>query len=107
MIELRPHNLKYKIINAGYEDNEGNYHKGESSFSEDLIPCRYEANGKASAVAFEDGRTLVYEYMVYLNKNCREFSLGETIQLFNKGQLIAEKKVKGFHRGQLNAKLWV
>lgn len=106
MIQFRPHTLQYQVNIGGYEDDRGDYHPGISSF-EGSIPCRYEPNGKAETIAFEDGKVYIYQYVVYLNQDCGEFKIGETIRLLNNGTVIAEKQVQGFHRGQLNAKLWL
>ena len=106
MILFRPHILQYQVTTGGCEDENGDYHPGTFSFEGD-IPCRYEPNGKADQIAFEDGKTYVYSYVVYLNQDCREFKIGDVIRLLNNGDLVAEKQVQGFHRGQLNARLWV
>ncbi|WP_455590869.1 hypothetical protein [Bacteroides sp.] len=104
--QFRPHQLQYQVLSEGYEDNNGDYHPGEFHFEGD-IPCRYEPNGKANQIALEDGKVYAYQYVVYLNQDCREFKIGDIIRLLNNGAVIAEKQVQGFHRGQLNAKLWV
>lgn len=103
---FRPHILQYQVIIEGYEDYLGDYHPS-TSFFEGSIPCRYELNNKANQMTFEDGKVYVYQYVVYLNQNCREFKIGDVIRLLNNGCVIAEKQVQGFHRGQLNAKLWL
>nr|DAQ59857.1 MAG TPA: hypothetical protein [Caudoviricetes sp.] len=103
---FRPHILQYQVTTGAYEDNNGDYHPGESHFEGD-IPCRYEPNGKANTIAFEDGKTYVYQYVLYLNQDCRDFKCGNIVRLLNNGVIIAEKQVQGFHRGQLNAKLWL
>ncbi|WP_300701315.1 hypothetical protein [Bacteroides sp.] len=104
--QFRPHRLQYQVLSEGYEDENGDYHSGEFRFEGD-IPCRFEPNGKATTIAFEDGKTYVYQYVVYLDQNCREFKIGDIIRLLSNRSTIAEKQVQGFHRGQLNAKLWV
>ena len=91
---FRPHILQYQVIIEGYEDYLGDYHPGTSFF-------------EANQMTFEDGKVYVYQYVVYLNQNCREFKIGDVIRLLNNGCVIAEKQVQGFHRGQLNAKLWL
>jgi len=108
MISFRPHTLKYAVISEGHFDEIGDYVVGSVEFNEEAIPCRYEPNGRASSVAFADGRTYVYQYVVYLDVNCRKFELDETVRLYDtEGNMIAEYKVQGFHRGQLNSKLWL
>ena len=104
--QFRPHILQYQVTIGEYEDEIGDYHPGDSHFEGD-IPCRFEPNGKANTIAFEDGKTYVYQYVVYLNQNCREFEYGDIIRLLSDGVVVEEKQVQGFHRGQLNARLWV
>lgn len=109
MVQLRPHILKYSVVTAGYDDEDGNDVGGGSSLSES-IPCRYEPNGRAMSIALPDGNGefYTYSYIVYLDLMCRDFSYGEIIHLYNQsGSKIAEMPCKGFHRGQLNAKLWL
>lgn len=105
-MNFRPHILQYQITTEGYEDDNGDYHPGTSSFEGD-IPCRYEPNGKANEIAFEDGKVYVYQYVAYLNQDCREFKIGDIIQLLSDGVVVTTKQVQGFHRGQLNARLWL
>lgn len=105
-MNFRPHILQYQVSTPGYEDENGDYHPGTSSFEGDT-PCRYEPNGKANTIAFEDGKVYVYQYVVYLNQDCREFKIGDVIQLLSDGVVMATKQVQGFHRGQLNARLWL
>lgn len=38
---------------------------------------------------------------------CREFTVGDHVKLFLSGDIVRECEVKGFHRYQLYAKLWV
>lgn len=107
MIPLfRPHILQYQVTTEGDEKPNGDYVPGKTSF-EGNIPCRYEPNGKANTIAFEDGQTYVYQYIVYLDQNCQEFRCGDVVRLLNSGRVIATKQVQGFHRGQLNARLWL
>lgn len=108
LVSFRPHRLQYQVTTEGYQDENGDYHEGESHFEGD-IPCRYEPNGgEAKVYVFDDGTTSVYRYIVYLNNNCKNFKYNDVIKLFDKnGKEIIQAKVLGFQRGQLNAKLWV
>lgn len=92
---FRPRILQYQVIIEGYEDYLGDYHPG-TSFFEGSIPCRYELNNKANQMTFEDGKVYVYQYVVYLNQNCREFKIGDVIRLLNNGCVIAENRFKVF-----------
>ncbi len=73
------------------------------------IPCRYEPNGRANTIPLPDGTAYKYSYMVYLNVNpCLPIGYGDVIELFSQdGKSMGEYEVKGFHRGQLNMKVWV
>lgn len=107
MVSFRPHRLKYEVVTEGYEDENGDYHEGESHFEGD-IECRYERDGKPTEYAFDDGTTAVSHYIVYLDKDCKVFNRGDVIRLYDeKGELFTEKRVLEFSRGQLNARLWV
>jgi hypothetical protein len=109
MVQFRPHTLRYSVVTAGYDDEDGNYVAGGSSLSES-ISCRYEPNGSANSIALpnSNGEVYTYSYIVYLDVTCRDFSYGDIIHLYNQsGSKIAEMPCKGFHRGQLNAKLWL
>lgn len=108
LVSFRPHKLQYQVTIEGYEDENGDYHEGESHF-EGNIPCRYEPNGgEAKVYVFDDGTTSVYRYIVYLDNNCPNFKRNDVIKLINKdGTTLTTAKVLGFHRGQLNARLWV
>lgn len=106
MLKLRPHILQYEVKSNGHEDENGDWHPGTSSF-EGNIPCRYELNGKANTITFEDGSSYAYQYMVYLNQNCKSLSYGDTVRILKEGVVVCTKKVQGFNRGQLNAKLWL
>ncbi len=108
MVSFRPHTLKYATLVKGHENENGDYIADEVKFVEPALSCRFEPNGKASSVAFADGRTYAYQYVVYLDRDCRTFELDEIVQLYDQeGNMVAECKVQGFHRGQLNSKLWL
>lgn len=104
--DFRPHVLQYQVTTEGHEEPNGDYIPCESTF-EGEISCRYEPNGKANTIAFEDGKTYVYQYVVYLDQDCREFKCGDLVRLLSNGRVIATKQVQGFHRGQINARLWL
>lgn len=106
IIDDRPNRLQYLTITPGYEDGNGDYHQGESKWEGD-IPCRNVPAGKAEQRQFEDGVIRTYSSVVRLDADCREFSIGEKVRLFLLGGIVRECEVKGFHRYQLCAKLWV
>lgn len=106
ILDDRPHKLKYLVTTPGYEDVNGDYHKGESHYEGD-IPCRYVPNGKAEERMFEDGAVRAYSAIVRLDADCREFAYDDKVKLFLLGGIERECKVKGFHRYQTYCKLWV
>ncbi len=106
ILDDRPHRLQYLSITQGYEDENGDYHEGESQWVGD-IPCRNVPTGRAEQKEFEDGVVRFYSSVVRLDPDCREFSIGERVKLFLLGGIVRECEVKGFHRYQLCAKLWV
>lgn len=71
------------------------------------IKCHAVPAGQANIITYEDGRTATYTYTIgRLDPNCREFTVGDRVRL-RIGDSIKEYSVKGFHRWQLQSKLWV
>lgn len=109
MITLRPHSLSYKTtVSGGHYNENGDWHEAIVEFSE-KVACRYEPNGKANTIVMPDGASYAYSYVVYLdNSIAKDFRYGEVVRLFDtQGRQIAEKVVAGFHKGQLNARIWL
>lgn len=107
MVSFRPHTLDIKVSAKGSYDSLGKYIQGSETIISG-IECRYEPNGRANSIVLEDGKAFVYSYMVYLDVDCPNIAYGDLIELFNQdGISIGEFTAKGFHRGQLNAKLWL
>ena len=110
MVSFRPHKMRVVERGNGAYDDNGTWHENEEIGHSDYIPCRYEPNGAARTVTLPDGTAYRYSYMVYLDVN-PAFSVkyGDTIELTSQdGVVIAkEAKVLGFHRGQLDMKIWV
>ena len=74
------------------------------------IPCRYEPNGAAQTITLPDGTAYRYSYTIYLDVNpALTIKYGDLIELTSQdGIVIAESiEVRGFHRGQLDMKIWV
>jgi len=106
ILDYRPHKLQYLVTTPGYEDENGDYHEGESHWEGD-ISCRYVPSGKAEEREFEDGVVRKYSAVVRLDADCRGFAIGDRVKLSLLGGIERECEVKGFHRYQLCAKLWV
>lgn len=108
MLDFRPHKIISVTHTGGGDDEEGVPLPDVEEFEE--IPCRIEPNGSASQVHYEDGIARNYSFTVYLDQDCREFVAGEKVRLEGlDGQVKNDKEfvVLGFHRYQLNARLWV
>lgn len=107
LVSFRPHTIRRIEDGDGYYDNDGNFIESSESYGA-MVECRYEPNGKASTIVLPDGIVATYSYMVYLCTDCPEFEYGDIVELFDQeGKSKGRFKVFGFHRGQLDAKLWV
>ncbi|MEG2771980.1 MAG: hypothetical protein RR960_06525 [Alistipes sp.] len=111
MVEFRPHKLQYTSTTGGHEDPEnGDWIPGVTSWSK-AVSCRYVPNGRAVEIELPngDGTVKKYTYKVLLDLDyTKDYTFGEPIRLFDqRGVQVAEKTVLGFHRGQLNMKIWL
>ena len=108
MVSFRPHTLRIVHRGSGAYNSNGDWVKSASSFSES-IPCRYEPNGAARRITLGDGSAYTYSYMIYLCVDpSLEIKYGDIIELTSQdGKIMGEYEVKGFHRGQLDMKIWV
>ena len=107
LVSFRPHTLRIATTGGAYAEN-GDWIEGNTTYSEP-IPCRYEPNGQARTITLTDGTAYRYSYMVYLTVNPDlVIHYGDRIELTSQdGRVIGEYEVKGFHRGQLDMKVWV
>lgn len=106
IIDLIPHKLSYLKVSDSYKDENGDWHEGTKEWSEP-IKCHAVPSGAANEIAFPDGTVSTYSYTVgRLDPDCREFSIGEKVRLSVCG-VEREFQVKGFHRYQLQSKLWL
>ena len=107
VLNKNPHRLQYLVSTiSGYDDDNGDYHLGEEHWEGD-IPCDAVPSGKAEEKVFEDGVLRIYSYTVYLPYNCRTFTIGDRVKISLLGGIEREFNVKGFHRYQLQCKIWV
>lgn len=107
MVDFRPHTLTHIVALPGSKDELGKFLSGGEKTTEN-IPCRYEPNGRANTIALDDGTVYTYSYMVYLDVGCPEISYGDEVELFDQSGVSKGRFTShGFHRGQLNSKLWL
>ena len=99
--------LRIKSHAEGSIDSEGNPVSGEGTWSES-IPCDAVPAGKANERVFEDGVKRSYSHTIYLKPDCPDMYFGQTLELhYNTSPEPTYHKVLGFHRYQLQAKVWV
>ena len=107
---MKPHRLEVLTLTEEYEDENGDFHKGEERWV-DVCKCDVVPAGQANEIILPDGIALKYSYTIYLPKRTREFHTGEKVRIIFNGQgTMQEKKefsVKGFHPYQHQCKLWV
>ena len=109
MVQFRPHKLRIVKNGEGSYDKNRNWTEGTKSYS-DYIPCRYEPNGAAQTITLPDGTAYRYSYIIYLSVNpTLSIKYGDNIELTSQDGIVIgdDFEVKGFHRGQLDMKVWV
>ncbi len=107
-----PDTLKFKIVLepiASYQNEAGDWITPEQSAgeSEILIPCRYEPNDAGRTTTSNDGQRIDFGGMVYMSNENEDISTGTSVEVFKLDKLIAAGTVKRFHRGMMNARIWV
>ena len=108
LLDFAAHSLSYKYIENGYEDENGDWVQGSEKWVEDYCKCDIVPAGKANVITIADGTTQTYTYSIYnLPRTCRKFEYGDIIRIKLYGQDEMEFKVLGFHRYQLQCKMWV
>lgn len=105
VLVMKKHRLWYLVREEGYEDENGDYHEGSSEWR-GYIPCNAVPAGKAAERTFEDGVVRAYSYTVNLEAGV-DFSIGDRVKIEMLNGEVREFGVKGFHRYQLQCKLWV
>ena len=108
MINFRPHKLQVVSSSGGGIDKDG-IPRPDTETTEEMS-CRIVPNGSAQQIRFDDGTSHIYSFAVYLNHDCRTFSVGEKVRLIGlDGEIPNDKEftVLGFFRNQLHARLWV
>lgn len=109
VLNFAAHFLDYQTGDKGHTDEEtGDWVEGslkwEKGYKCDVVPA-----GKANTLTIPDGSLHPYSYTIYnLPKNCRDFKYGDKIMIhFYGGDDVKEFMVLGFHRYQLQCKIWV
>lgn len=108
IVSFRPHKLRLIRKGEGAYGPNGDWVEAAEEVALEA-PCRYEPNGAARTIMLQDGQEYKYSYMVYLNVNPSiSIEYGDIIELVSQdGLSMGRYEVKGFHRGQLDMKVWV
>lgn len=106
MTGFRPHKIAAVSATEGYEDSNGDWHPGESRPG-DWMACHAVPAGAASEITLPDGTAFRYSYTVILDPGCEEFPIGTEVMLDLGWGVQSRYEVKGFHRYQLQSKVWV
>lgn len=111
ILDFAAHTLDYLSVNEGHHDEEtGDFIKGSEEWTEGYCKCDIVPAGKANQIQIPDGSLQTYSYTIYnLPRDCRRFEFGDRIRIhfFGKDDDVKEFTVLGFHRYQLQCKLWV
>lgn len=107
VINFTPHQLDYQVAGEGYDDPEtGDYVPASSHWVERAYDVHAVPAGPAGLIPLPDGKMEQYSYVIsQLPTDCIEFKYGQKIRL-RIGETLVELAVKGFHRYQLQAKIW-
>ena len=109
IVSFRPHKMRIITKGEGSYDENGDWNASAASYS-DYIVCRYEPNGSANTITLPDGKEYRYSYTIYLNVNpSLVIRYGDILELTSQDGVVigSNFEVKGFHRGQLDMKVWV
>ena len=108
VLNLSAHSLDYKETIGGHENENGDWVQGVETWIENYCKCDTVPAGKANVITIPDGSTHNYSYTIYnLPRTCRDFDYGDIIRIKLFGKVFREFKVLGFHRYQLQCKIWV
>lgn len=106
VIEFRPHRIQVVSADGGGLDSEGCPIPSMPKYGE-MLPCRYETEGKSTWIQLEDGTFKKYPYVVFMDVIEADFD-NQVVRLFDEnGNLVVERRVASFQRGQLRMRIWL
>ena len=112
VLDFAAHYLGYlDSLSEGYTDRKtGDYVDGKEKWIDDYCRCDIVPAGQANQIPIPDGQVETYSYTIYnLPRSCREFKYGDRIRvkMYGSDDDVREFTVKGFHRYQMQCKIWV
>lgn len=93
------------LVTSGYTDSNGDYIEDSKTW-ETCDKCMAVPAGSSNEIKFDDGTVRRYSFVCYLKADCQEYKDGDTVKLLRNGREYIFD-VKGFHRYQLQSKLWL
>lgn len=106
VLSLKPHKIQLYKAGQSYRKENGDLVNEQPVFQFEE-PCDVVSSGKASERQFEDGKRKTYSYTIYLDKNCKDYHIGDHVRLILNTGAEYDFIVLGFVRYQMQAKLWV
>lgn len=112
VLDFAAHYLGYlDSLSEGYTDRKtGDYVDGKEKWIDNYCRCDIVPAGQANQIPIPDGQVETYSYTIYnLPRSCREFKYGDRIRvkMYGSDDDVREFTVKGFHRYQMQCKIWV
>ena len=112
VLDLSAHVLEYlEAVSEGHNDRTtGDWVAGTEQWVTDYCKCDIVPAGQANTIPIPDGQVETYSYTIYgLPSSCRDFKYGDRIRvkMFGSNDDVREFTVKGFHRYQMQCKIWV
>lgn len=105
MVNQYPHTLSVETADSPGRDSEGNYLEPILTLTQQ--PCRVEANDRGRTIVGDDGMQLQHAWTVYLRAGGAAVSVGTLVKVYDGAELLLSATVKRYHRGQLNARIWL
>lgn len=107
VLKLKPHRLEYCISSEASILDNGDAVEGNKEWKGPIACDAVPLSGKAAEVRFEDGTTKICSFVVYLDRDVRNFTLRDKVRIYLLDGSVKTGRVKGFVRYQMQCKLWV
>lgn len=107
VLDFRSSYFDYLIEGLAVKDEDGFITKGEPTWVNKYMTCNIVPAGQANQITMPDGTVETYSYTIHASTRCRDFKYGDKIRIHVLGGEGEIKSVKGFHRYQLQTKIWV
>lgn len=109
ILDFRANELYFEQVEDGYYDKRGDWHEGAHEW---VFVCKcgsQPADSQNPTIPLPDGNgeVTVYNQILHLPSNCREFLYGERVKVAINGGTERVYSVVGFQRGQLQCKLYI